>query len=299
MMKFIFRAVFLLLPSTFFAQTDANPSKSYIQVYGGWGLQGAVNTEQVGVAHKRGDFNEFDTDFDLHVKVNGSSDRANFYTVGLVMGQVWAKNERRFNPGFELDLSRTYSQHNSTLVNDANEEVHNINGDNEAEVIEFVEEHYGAGHHRFANTMNMESWNVAGNFTLTTQITQKSSIHAGFGFGFSNVLLNDAQCLQTSPAHSPPGYETTVDNGGGAVNHFNSQPNSSSMLIFGQARIGTKIEISNKIAFVADSRFFYRGEGDFIFGSTIYTDHAPTNHWKYSMGSGTGMMVNAGLMFSF
>lgn len=298
MVRIIFKTVSLILPSVFLAQSLDSQSESYIQIYGGWGIQEPVNTEQIGVAHKRGDFNEFDTDFDLQVKVNGKSDFANYYTTGMVLGHVWKKSERNWSPGFELDLSRTFGKYNSTLVNQKDQEVNNINGNNGADVTAFVQEYYGAGRHNFSNTMKMETWNVAGNFALTYSINPKISIYTGVGFGFSNVLFKDAESLQTSPAQSPPGYETTTDNGGGAVNHFNGQPNASSMLFFGQARLGTKIDISKKVAFIVDTRAFYRGTGDFTFGSTQYTDHAPTDHWKFSTSRGIGMMVNIGVMLS-
>lgn len=297
MMRIIFKAVCLLLPATLLAQSTDNRSESYVQLYGGWGIQGPVNTEQTGIAHKRGDFNEFDTDFDLHVKVDGKSDVANVYTTGIVMGHLWTKNERKWNPGFELDLSRTYGKFKGMLANPEDEEVHRINGPNGAEVIEFVHEHYGAGHHTFSNTMNIEAWNLSGNFILTLAVRPKASLYTGFGFGFSGVSLTDAQSIQTSPAQTPPGYETTIDNGGGPVNHFNGQPNASSMLIFGQARLGIKIDLSNKIALLFDTRAFYRGKSDFTFGSTQYSDHAPTSHWNYSISKGTGMMLNVGVMF--
>lgn len=298
MVRVIFKTVCIMLPSVFLAQSLDNLSESHIQIYGGWGIQGSVNTEQIGVAHKRGDFNEFDTDFDLQVKVNGKSDFTNFYTAGMVLGHVWKKSERDWSPGFELDLSRTYGKYNSTLVNQKDQEVNNITGNNGADVIALVQEYYGAGRHNFSNTMNMETWNVAGGFALNYSINPKFSMYTGFGLGFSNVLFKDAESLQTSPAQSPPGYETTTDNGGGPVNHFNGQTNASSMFFFGQARLGTKIDLSNKVAFTVDTRSFYRGAGVFTFGSTQYTDHAPTDHWTFSIGSGVGMMFNIGVMLS-
>lgn len=294
---FFFSTCFLF-PCAFLAQTTNNLSESYIQVYGGLGIQGSVNIEQIGVAHKRGDFNEFDTDFNLNVRVNGKSDLVNFYTTGFVMGHIWEKSNRKWSPGFELDVNRTFGKFNSTLVNQENQEVSNINGANGADVIGLVHEYYGAGRHNFSNTMNMETWNVSGNFIVTLHIHPTTSIYTGLGFGFSGVLLKDAESLQTSPADSPPGYETTTDNGGGPVNHFNGQPNASSILLFGQARLGTKIDLSQKIAFIIDTRVFCRGAGDFTFGSTQYTDHAPTDHWRYSIAKGVGIMLNIGVVFS-
>lgn len=298
MIRIIFKTVYLLLPCSLLTQIDDDQSESYIQVYGGLGLQGSMDTEQIGVAHNRGDFNEFDTDFDLQVKVNGKSNLANFYTTGIVMGHVWKKTERKWSPGFELDLNRTYGKHNSTLVNQQDQEINNVNGANGDDVIALVKKYYGAGLHNFSNTMNIETWNVAGNFILTVSINPKTSLYTGVGFGFSSVLFKNAESLQTSPAETPPGYETTADNGGGAVNHFNGQSNTSSILLLGQARLGTKMELSDKFSFIIDTRALYRGEGSFTFGSTQYSDHAPTDHWRYSVGRGIGVMLNVGVLFS-
>jgi hypothetical protein len=297
MIRNIFKAGCLLLPGAIFAQTSDIQSGSYVQLYGGWGIQGSVKTEQIGIVHKRGDFNEFDTDFDLHVKVSGKSNHANFYTTAMVMGHVWTKNERTWNPGFELDVSRTYGKFNGTLVNQNDQEVHSINGTNDADVLELVKEHYGTGRHIFSNTMNMETWNLAGSFTFTVRINPKTSMYSGYGFGFSAVLFSDAQNLQISPAQSPPGYETTIDNGGGPVNHFNGKPKASSMLLYGQARLGAKIDVSKRFAFLIDTRVFCRDKGDFTFGSTQYSDHAPTNHWEYSIDKSTGIMLTVGVNF--
>ena len=298
MIRIIFQAGCLFLSGIIVAQTNDVQSETYIQLYGGWGFQGPVKTEQIGLVHKRGDFNEFDTDFELHVKVNGKSNFTNFYTTGIVMGHSWRKNERKWDPGVELDISRSYGKHIGTLVNQEDQEVRNINGANGIDVVELIKEYYGAGRHNFSNTMNMETWNVAGSFTLNVRINPKTSIYTGLGVGFSSVLFSDAQSLQTNPAHHPPGYETTNDNGGGPVNHFNGQPKASSILMYGQLRLGTKIDLSKRFAFLIDTRVFYRGKSDFTFGSTQYNDHAPTNHWKYSISNTTGIMLNVGVFFS-
>ena len=298
MINFIFKTVFLISPCFLISQSVDNSSESYIQLYGGWGFQGSIYAEQIGVAHKRGDFNEFDTDFDLQIQVNGKSDGANLYTTGFVLGHVWKKNKRNWSPGFELDLSRSYSKYNSNLVNEEDQKANNINGNNSADVIALVQEYYGKDRHNFSNTMNMEAWNIAGNIALSIHINPKVSMYSGLGFGLSNVVLKDAISLQTSPAKDPPGYETTSDNGGDPVNHFNGRPNASSMLFLGQASLGTKISLSKKAAFIIETRSFYRGKGTFVFGSTQYSDHAPTDHWTFSTGKGMGIMVNIGIMFS-
>lgn len=277
-------------------QEDVVKLSTYISPYAGLIFQGSLETEQIGVAHKRGDFNAFDTDFDLLVDVKGNSKNATGYAFGLTYGSIWKKNDRKWNPGLEFDLFYTNSDHKSELANPSTEEVVNMNGVNQDSVIEFVEEHYGAGHHTFSNTMTIATWNAAVNLTLAYSISPKVSINSGLGLGFSAMTLGNAESRQTGPAPANPGYETTNDNGGGPVNHFNNQTKASSNLMFVQFRLGTKIQLNRKVALSIDARGIYRGESEFTFGSTKYTDHAPTDNWKYLTGKGVGVVLTTGLI---
>lgn len=295
MSKTIIGIICLMLPISLLAQSDAQKNNSYIQVYGGLGMQGSAKTTQTGVAHKRGDYNAFDTDFDLHVNVDGKTDVSSYYSTGLVFGHSFIKEDRLFNPGFEIDFSRAHGKQAGNLVNAFDEEVHNINGPNSAQVLALVEEEYGAGHHSFYNKMDMSALNLAGNFTLTTNINKKMQAYGGIGFGLSGVTLSDAKSLQTSPANAVAGYETTTDNGGGLVNHFNGGNKAQANLTFFQARFGAKASFTKKISLIVDIRGYYRGKADFNFGSTRYSDHAPTDHWVYSMNNGKGILLSAGL----
>lgn len=296
MKKNIFKLGFVLFPIALSAQDNDMKLSSYITPYVGVNFQGSLNTEQTGTAHKRGNYNAFDTDFDLLVDVKGKSKNSSGATFGVTYGNLWTKKDRKWNPGFEIDVFHTNGKHESKLANPYNEEVANISGSNLDSVVALVEEHYGAGHHEFSNTMTMSTWNAAGNFTLSFALSSKISINTALGLGFSAVTLKDAKSLQTSPAAATPGYETTNDNGGGPVNHFNTQPNASNNLMFGQFRVGTRIQFAPKIALTIDVRGTYRGAGDFTFGSTKYTDHAPTDNWNYTIDKGVGYMLTTGLV---
>ncbi len=297
----LFFSLVLITTNESFAQESPQVGSkltTYIQPYGGLLVQGALNSEQSGVAHKRGDFNAFGTNFDLVVDVKGKSENATGSIFGLTYGSIWKKNSRKLNAGLEFDLFYTNSKHDSKLANPNTEEVANINGANADSVIEFVEEHYGPGHHTFSNTMTMTSLNAAVNLTLSYSITPKISINTALGLGFSAITLRNAESLQTSPAAANPGYETTSDNGGGPVNHFNSQTKASSNTQILQFRLGTKLELTPKVALNIDARGVYRGESEFTFGSTKYTDHPPTDNWNYSIDGGIGFMLTAGLSIS-
>lgn len=289
----------MMAPISMFAQENGVKAVSYINPYAGGVYTGVVTTEQNGVAHKRGNYNAFNTDFDLNVRVVGESETATGYTVGLTYGTIWTKKDRQLNTGIELDVFNTRSTHNSLLVNPADQIVSNVVGPNADSVTDFVKHHYGAGEHRFSNVMVMSSWNAAGNLVFAVTLSPRVTFNSAMGLGFSAITLKDAESLQVSPADAIPGFETTIDNGGGAVNHFNTNNTASKNLMFGQFRLGTRISVNPKLAVSIDLRGTYRGAGEFTFGSTKYSDHAPTDNWNYTIGRHANMMLTAGLVRSF
>jgi len=281
------KTALVLMPFTLSAQT-------YVTPYGGITLQGVGNTEQTGTAHKRGKNNEFGTDFDLHVKVKGESKSTVGSTYGFTYGNMWNKNGK-VNFGFETDIFHNSASHKSNLSNPDTEEVTIVRGPNADSVRYLVEEHYGAGHHKFENTMTKNSWNAAANLVLSYDFSRNVSVNGGLGIGFSAVTLKDATSFQSSPAPADPGYETTKDNGGGIVNHFNSQSTASNSLIFSQFRLGTKVQLVKNVALRIDARGMYMGESKYVFGSTIYSDHAPTNNWTYTIDPNLTYTITLGL----
>lgn len=291
LIKILFKMALVFLPFSLSAQT-------YIIPYGGVTLQGVSNVEQTGTAHKRGIDNAFDTDFDLHVKVTGESKSTVGYTYGFTYGSVWSKSGRKLNPGFEIDIFHNSASHKSKLSNPNTQEVTIFAGSNANAVQAYVEKHYGTGHHKFSNTMTMNSWNAATSLTLSYDFSTKISVNGGLGIGFSAVKLREAKSFQSSPAPEDPGYETTNDNGGGIVNHFNSQPNASNSLMFSQFRLGTKIQLVNKVTLRLDARGIYAGENNFIFGSTKYSDHAPTDNWTYMIDRSLIYIISLGLIIN-
>jgi hypothetical protein len=146
--------------------------------------------------------------------------------------------------------------------------------------------------------MTRNSWNAATNFTLSYDISSKISVNGALGVGFAAISLKEAESLQVSPASANAEYETTNENGGGPVNHFNSQPNASNNLMTAQFRLGTKIQLTKKAALKIDARGIYQERGNFTFGSTQYTDHAPTDNWSYMIDGGFTYMITAGFCIS-
>jgi|GEM_PF-3433939 len=297
-MKNFILTAFAFVPFMLSAQDKGTKMSTYMTPFAGVTFQGEVNTEQTGTAHKQGHFNIYETDFDLQVSVKGLSESTLGFTYGLTYGSVWNKEGRKLSPGFEIDLFHTTTSHASVLSNPLNEEVTDIVGANGDSVVAVVDEHYKAGHHTFSNTMTKNSWNAAANLTLSYDISSKISVNGALGVGFSAVTLKEAESLQVSPASANADYETTNENGGGLVNHFNSQPNASNNLMISQFRLGTKIQMAQKVALKIDARGIFQEKGSFTFGSTQYTDHAPTDNWIYMMDGGVSYMLTAGVCIS-
>ncbi len=65
--------------------------------------------------------------------------------------------------------------------------------------------------------------------------------------------------------------------------------------MFGQFRLGAKILLVKNIDLRIDARGMYMGESKFIFGSTKYTDHAPTDNWMYMIDKSVTYMITKGL----
>ena len=295
MIRILINMAFVLVAFSLSAQDNITSLSTYITPFGGVALQGFINAEQTGTVHKQGSYNEFGTDFDLQVKVKGDIKSTIGYIYGFTYGSVWNKKGRKLNPGFEIDIFHIKASHKSKLSNPNTEEVTNLVGPNGGSVFALVEEFYGAGQHKFSNTMTMNSWNAAANLTLSYNFSSKISVNGGLGVGFTAVTLKEAESLQSSPAPEDPGYEITSDKGGSIVNHFNSQPNASNNLMFGQFRLGTKIQLVQNVALRIDARGMYLGEGKFIFGSTKYTDHAPTDNWTYIIDPNVRYTITLGL----
>ena len=171
----------------------------------------------------------------------------------------------------------------------------NIVGPNQDSVLALVSTAFAAGQHRFENSMTMNSWNAATNLIFSYDVSTDISINGGLGVGFSAITMKDAKSFQSNPASANASYEMTTENGGGIANHYNSQSIATDNIMFSQFRLGTKVKLIDNLALLVDARGMFVGESTFNFGSTIYSDHAPTDNWIYKMGGSSLFSVNVGL----
>ena len=295
MFRLFIKMALVLVPFSLLAQDKASTTSTYITPYAGVMMQGAANVEQTGTANFRGSYNASGTDFNLKVRVTGESESTMGYTYGFTYGTMWNKEGRNLNTGFEVDVFHTNTGHESKLANPNTQEITNVVGPNSVALAAFIATNFAPGLHSFANSMTRKSWNAAANYIVSYNISPDFSVNAGLGLGFTAITLDEAKSLQSTPATSGQAFEMTTENGGGPANHFNSRTIASDNVMFTQFRIGSKYQVAQNVGIRFDARAMSVGESTFNFGSTKYSDHAPTDNWMYMIGQNTAYTITLGL----
>ena len=231
----------------------------------------------------------------MKVRVTGESESTTGNTYGFTYGNIWKKDGRKINLGFEIDLFHTNTGHESKLANPNTQEITNVVGPNSVALAAFIATNFAPGLHSFANSMTRKSWNAAANYIVSYNISPDFSVNAGLGLGFTAITLDEAKSLQSTPATSGQAFEMTTENGGGPANHFNSRTIASDNVMFTQFRLGSKYKVAQNVAIRFDARAMSVGESTFNFGSTKYSDHAPTDNWMYMIGQNTAYTITLGL----
>lgn len=67
--------------------------------------------------------------------------------------------------------------------------------------------------------------------------------------------------------------------------HYNRNPNDTISVFAGQVKAGIKYEFSEHLNLFAEYRGVYIADTTFVFGSTVYPDHAATSPWLVKFGS--------------
>lgn len=122
--------------------------------------------------------------------------------------------------------------------------------------------------HNFIDTlpMDMQVYLVNAVFSLNNSCCGKLVPYFGGGIGPTNICIRNATSIQTDPAE--------------AVNHFNSNTNSSSWAFAAQVKLGLRYNIWERLHVFGEYRYLYVSSSNYIFGSTVDVAHAPTSTWN-------------------
>lgn len=256
----------------------------YVGGFGGVGRSDDQHVEQTGVAHKRGNFNHGYPDFDLKVDVDGKVEHETASLFGFHSGYEWAIPSTSLNAAFELEGVYYKANQRSALENPATELLSNVvpyagQLHTSQDLAALVEEEYGAGEHRFANTMDMKMGLFMANGVLSKSVGSKMTPYIGAGVGLAAIEMKNAVSHQTNP--SGP-IELA---GGEQVNHFNSKDHATALTFAAQGKAGVRYALTNRISVFGEYRYIRVSHSDFTFGSTVYAEHSPTDNWNLHNGT--------------
>ncbi len=256
----------------------------YVGAFGGLGRTDNQDVQQTGVAHKRGDYALAGfSDFDLKVDVKGSVKRNTSTLAGAHVGYEWAVPASKFKAAIELEGLYLDADQKSNLENPLTEVVANtdVEAESYSHLLEAVNEHYGAGEHRFKNSLNMNATLFLANGVATYDTGTQFEPYIGAGVGIALVNMKDAVSNQTNP--SGP-IELTSDTHE-EVNHFNSKTHASDYAFAAQMKVGVRTKLTDRISAFAEYRYVHVNATQFTFGSTSYVGHSPTDNWNVNNGA--------------
>ena len=123
--------------------------------------------------------------------------------------------------------------------------------------------------HDFLDTFPMHTGVYLANVVLSfnTDCMGGFTPYIGGGIGAARISIKNADSLQTDPPEED-------------VNHFNSLRNDSSWAFAAQAKVGIRYNICQSFHVFGEYRYLFIDYSNYIFGSTVYDDHAPTSPWN-------------------
>jgi len=141
--------------------------------------------------------------------------------------------------------------------------------------------------HVFADAFPTDSGVFLLNAVLSLQ-TPSNFItpYIGAGAGSAIVCINGADSPQIIPPE--PG-----------VNHFNTNPDASSWGFAALAKIGIRLNLSERMYVFTEYRLLYVGSTKYEFGSTVAPGHVPTTPWNVHFGDMIHHLGVGGIGFNF
>ncbi len=240
---------------------NLSPGQFYIGVFGGGGGATSDTLAQLGSAYYSSTAGG-----PLAVNAFGNSSVSGAWLAGLNVGYQWSPilfNKTQSNwtlsPAIEIE---GYDVGNTITAVELNNETARL-----------TEHDFHAGY-----PMNTGVFLVNGLLSLNHSLFNTVHPYLGVGAGTAMISITNAHSDQTAPAE--PG-----------INHYNSDPNASTVAFAVQPKIGLHFDINQHGSIFVEYRFLYISPTDYTFGSTVYPSHVATSSWNVKMGA---MLYNFG-----
>lgn len=129
--------------------------------------------------------------------------------------------------------------------------------------------------HDFVNSFRISSGVYLANLVFSLKNDWwcgKLTPYVGAGVGATRLSLHGAKSIQVRP----------VERG---INHFNSRTDDSSWAFAAQIKTGLRYDICERFHLFGEYRYLYVDSSNYIFGSTVYPEHAHTTPWNVKIKS--------------
>lgn len=254
--------IFFALTATNIAYSMELPNCSYVAgkiyagIFGGLGSSTKIDITQYGTAFFRPEIGG-----PLAVDAFGKTNRRTAKQIGAQIGYQWA--EIFPNPcGSQLSLAPAIELEGYYLGK-SSFTAHEIN--NETTRLD---------EHDFQVTYPMKTGIFLTNAVLNFNFSNLCKFHPylSAGIGAAVTSISDADALQVAPLEA-------------GVNHYNSKPSDQESTFAAQTKVGVSFDLSRNVDVFVEYRWLCISGSGYVFGSTVYPDHAPTSSWQVRMDS--------------
>jgi opacity protein-like surface antigen len=233
----------------------------YAGVFGGGGFSSATDVSQLGTAF----FPEI-SGGPLPVNAQGRTDSGSGGFVGGQIGYELSSSPSLVRPAFEIEgFYLDTGTRRATLENPSNR----------------------MPEHTFDTTYPMNNAVFLASMVLSFPTSYPGvTPYIGGGIGGALVTIDGAKSLQTNPSE-------------GALNHFNSGPDSSAWTFAAQVKAGVRFALGRNAYVFGEYRFLYVGAVDQTFGPTVDAAHVSTSAWTVRFDGTSYHLATAGIGFDF
>ncbi|MBA3722512.1 MAG: outer membrane beta-barrel protein [Parachlamydiaceae bacterium] len=239
----------------------------YVGAFGGGLRTDSTKMYQMGTAF----FREADQGGPLAVFARGKTKKTSSGLGGIQLGYEWANCSiccSDWSVASALELEAFWYSHKI--------KGHLINATDPLRLPE----------HDFAVSFHTDSNVYLANvvFSFNSCCFSSLSPYFGLGVGASRISASGAKSIQVDP----------IEEG---VNHFNSKRSDTTWAFAAQAKVGLRYNFCNSFHIFGEYRYLYVDYSNFIFGSTVYSFHAPTSQWDVKVKKTTNNALVFGIQY--